>query len=333
MIKKVINYLKEDIKVNYINYIVLIFVILLLTVKFDYYVYSPGSLVDLTDRIKVDNSYNQKGSFNLTYVTARSGIIPNILLSHIIPSWDLIDLNTQRVENESEDEILQRDKVYLRETSYDAIIAAFDEANIEYKVKSIDVTVTLVYDLADTDLKVGDVIKKINEVEIHNFNELKDEISKYKENDNIKIEVIRDNKTKECYSNLKKEKDRVIIGVSLAELKEIETNPKVEYVFKDNESGSSRGLMCALDIYNKITEFDLTKGRIISGTGSIDEKGNVGAIDGVKYKLAGAVKKKASIFIVPKDNYEEAIKIKKEKNYNIEIIMADTLHNVIEKLK
>ena len=91
--------------------------------------------------------------------------------------------------------------------------------------------------------------------------------------------------------------------------------------------------MCALDIYNKITEFDLTKGRKISGTGTINEKGEVGAIDGVKYKLAGAVKKKANIFIVPKDNYDEAIKLKKKYNYNIEIILADNLHNVIEKLK
>ena len=91
--------------------------------------------------------------------------------------------------------------------------------------------------------------------------------------------------------------------------------------------------MCALDIYNKITDFDLTRGRKISGTGSIDEDGVVGSIDGVKYKLIGAVKDKSDIFIVPKDNYEEALKIKKDNNYNIEIIEADTLTNVIEKLK
>ena len=61
--------------------------------------------------------------------------------------------------------------------------------------------------------------------------------------------------------------------------------------------------------------------------------GNVGEISGVKYKLAGAVKKDADIFIVPTANYKEAIKLKNENNYNIEIIEADTLENVIEKLK
>ena len=91
--------------------------------------------------------------------------------------------------------------------------------------------------------------------------------------------------------------------------------------------------MCALDIYNKITDYDLTKGRIISGTGVIDEKGKVGAIDGVKYKLIGAVKKKADVFIVPNDNYDEAVKVKNENKYDIKIIKADNLHDVIEELK
>ena len=91
--------------------------------------------------------------------------------------------------------------------------------------------------------------------------------------------------------------------------------------------------MCALEIYNRITDYDLTKGEIIAGTGSIEADGTVGEIDGVKYKLKGAIKNKAKVFIVPSGNYDEAIKIKKEKNYDIEIIKADNLHNVIEKLK
>ncbi len=333
MIEKIKKYIINDIKHNYKYYLCLIFILLLFVIKFDYYVYSPGSLVDLTDRIKVENSYNSKGSFNLTYVTARPGNIPNILLSKIISTWDLVNLDNIRVENESEEEIVERDKVFLKETSYDAIIAAFKAANKEYKIDSIDLTISYVFDMANTNLKVGDIIKKVNNIEINTFEDLKNEINKYKEKDNIKIEVLRNNKVVECYSILQKENDRLIIGVTLAELKNITTNPKIEYIFKDNESGSSRGLMCALDIYNKITEFDLTKGRKISGTGSIDENGNVGEIEGVKYKLSGAVKNNSDIFIVPSKNYKEALNLKEKNNYDIEIIEADTLVNVIEKLK
>ena len=313
--------------------IILVLLTLLFTYNLDYYVYSPGDLEDLSDRIVIDNSYKSKGSFNLTYVTARDGNIPNILLSYIMPSWDLIKLDERRVSNESRDEITNRDKIYLKETSYDAIIAAFSEAGLEYSVKSIDVVITYVLDEADTNLKTGDIIKSINGIKINNFDDLANEKLKYKTGDKLKVVVNRDNKEVECYTNLYEKDDTVMIGVMLAELKDVETNPKVEYVFKDNESGASRGLMCALDIYNKITEFDLTKGRKIAGTGSIDENGKVGSISGIKYKLIGAVKSKADIFIVPEENYDEALKLKNEKHYKIELIKADTLHNVIEYLK
>ena len=333
MIKKILNYFKEELKTNYKFYIVYIVLLSLLFINFNYYVYSPGGLEDLTDRIEVSDSYDSKGSFNLTYVTSRAGNIYNILLSYILPSWDLVSVKDSQIENESTSEVVERNQIYLRQTSYDAIIAAFNEANIDYEVKNVNVTVTFVYDNSNTDIKTGDIIKEINGVKINNYEELSNEMSKYKENDKINFKVLRDNKEIDAYAILKKENDRVIVGMYLAELKDVVTNPSVKYIFKDNESGSSRGLMCALDIYNKITEFDLTKGDIIAGTGVIYEDGSVGSIDGVKYKLKGAVKNKVKVFIVPSENYDEAVKLKKEHNYDIEIIEADNLHNVIEKLK
>lgn len=332
MIKKFKKYIINDFKMNYKFYIGLICIMFLFIIKFDYYIYTPGSLVDLTNRIKVENSYPSEGTFNLTYVTARPANIPNIVLSYIIPTWDLVSMDDMRIENESEKEIVNRDKIHLKETSYNAIIAAFDEAGIDYSIDSTDVVVTYIYDDADTNIKVGDSIKKINNVSISSFKELKEEVQKYKENERITLEVQRDNKVVECYAVLFKEEDNVLIGVTLSELKNITTNPNVEYIFKDNESGSSRGLLCALDIYNKITPFDLTKGKTIAGTGVIYDDGSVGAIDGVKYKLKGAVKKHADVFIVPSKNYEEAISLKEKYNYDIEIIEADNLHNVILKL-
>jgi len=330
---RILKYIINDIKKYYKTYIVYILVLSTFFIELDYYIYSPGGLISLNDRIIVDNGYESEGSFNLTYVSSKKGILPIVLLSYIIPSWDLEPIEESRIENESTDEIIKRNQIYLKETSYDAIISAFDEANIKYEIENIDVTVTYVYDEADTDLKVGDIIKSIDGVKVDNFDKIKLIFSTYKEKEKINIKVQRDDKIIDCYAILYKQDNNLIIGIHLSELKNIITNPSVEYIFKDSESGSSRGLLCALEIYNKITKFDLTKGDVISGTGTIDENGIVGAIDGVKYKLKGAVKKGADVFIVPTDNYEEALKIKKDNKYDIEIIEADNLHNVIEKLK
>jgi len=69
------------------------------------------------------------------------------------------------------------------------------------------------------------------------------------------------------------------------------------------------------------------------GTGTISLDGTVGEIAGVKYKLAGAVRKKADVFLVPSKNYEEAIKLKEKNNYDITIIEASNFSEVIEALK
>ena len=91
--------------------------------------------------------------------------------------------------------------------------------------------------------------------------------------------------------------------------------------------------MLSLAIYNAITEEDITKGKTIVGTGTIDILGNVGKIDGVKYKILGAVKNKADLFICPKDNYDEAMKVKKEHNLNINIISVETFDEAINYLE
>ena len=333
MIKRLKKYIINDIKRNYKFYIGLFLIMALFLVRFDYVIYTPGSLENLKDRIKVEPSYESKGSMNLTYVTSIPATIPNMLLSLIIPNWDIEDLDDMKIEDESEKEIEQRDKIYLKGTSYDAIIAAFKEANINYEITSVDVTITYVYKFAKSDLKTSDVIKTINGVKITDFDMIKEEVNKYEVGDILKINVLRNNKIIECSAQLVEHNDNKVIGVALEELKNIKTNPKVEFVFKNNESGSSRGLMCALEIYNRITEYDITHGDIISGTGVIDENGKVGAIGGVKYKLKGAVNKHAKVFIVPSDNYEEAMSLKNKYNYNIEIIEADSLSNVIDVLK
>ena len=333
MIKRIKKYIINDIKRNYKFYIGLFLIMALFLVRFDYVIYTPGSLENLNDRIIVTPSNESKGSMNLTYVTSIPANIPNMLLSLIIPNWDIESLNNMRVEDESEKEIENRDKIYLKDTSYDAVIAAFKEANMKYEITNVDVTITYIYNIARTNLKVGDVIKTINGVKITSFNSLINEVNKYEVGEKLIINVLRNNKIIECEATIVLEENKKMIGISLAELKNIKTNPEVKFVFKNNESGSSRGLMCALEIYNRITKYDITKGDIISGTGVIDENGNVGSIGGVKYKLKGAVNKHAKVFIVPSDNYEEAISLKNKYKYDIEIIKADTLKNVIKALR
>lgn len=70
--------------------------------------------------------------------------------------------------------------------------------------------------------------------------------------------------------------------------------------------GPSAGMMFALAIVDKLTPEDLTGGGHVAGTGTIDPSGAVGAIGGIRQKLAGARGAGATLFLMPDVHCEEA---------------------------
>ena len=111
-----------------------------------------------------------------------------------------------------------------------------------------------------------------------------------------------------------------------------ETPDDLNINFRSGEGGSSGGLVLALGIYSEITDTDILKGRNIAGTGTIDIDGTIGEIDGIKYKIAGAVRNKMDVVLVSPYNYEEAKQVVKENNYNIEIVCVKTFEEAINYL-
>ncbi|OJF16189.1 YlbL family protein [Couchioplanes caeruleus] len=76
----------------------------------------------------------------------------------------------------------------------------------------------------------------------------------------------------------------------------------------DEIGGPSAGLMFTLGIIDKLTPADLTGGRIIAGTGAIDDSGAVAPIGGIPQKLIGAKAAGAKLFLVPEGNCAEAVR-------------------------
>ncbi|HEX2026453.1 MAG TPA: PDZ domain-containing protein [Nitriliruptorales bacterium] len=70
--------------------------------------------------------------------------------------------------------------------------------------------------------------------------------------------------------------------------------------------GSSAGLMLALTVYELFGPSDLTRGRVIAGTGTVTLDGRVGPIGGVVEKVVGAHLTGAGIFLAPAEQLKEA---------------------------
>lgn len=329
MINKIYDKIKSFIKDNYIFIILLIITLFMFYYETPNMIYRGGGTIDLKDRIEVDNEYMQKGTISMSYVQMSKATPITQILSYIIPSWDLEktddDLNYEKT--------IEISKEFLNTGIDNAIISALSSANKEVNIKKEYTRVIYVLEKSKSDIKVGDEIYKINDKEVSSFEDITEYIDSLNENDNITLHVKNNGKDYKRYAILYKDDDDLLkMGIVFTRAYEYDAEIPVKINMKDNESGSSGGLMMALQIYNALTEEDITKGLNIVGTGSINVDGIVSEIDGVKYKLLAASKKKADIFFCPVDNYEEAIKIKENKKLNIEVIKVETLNDAINYL-
>lgn len=96
--------------------------------------------------------------------------------------------------------------------------------------------------------------------------------------------------------------------------------------------GPSAGLLFSLGIIDKLDSAgaDLTGGRTIAGTGTIDAAGKVGAVGGVSLKTQAAKRDGATVFLVPKDECSDA---KAELPKGLRLIPVTTLKGAVGALE
>lgn len=334
MFKKIFTWLKELIVEEYKFIIFMVVSTILFLFPVNYYIIIGGDISDISKRVSVASGYESEGSFNICFVSELNGRLGPYLLSYVIPGWERESANDYKYDDEeSIEDISFRSHLDLISSNSNAIKWAYKLANKSYE--EIDTKVYIISVMKDyNDFKVGDQITEVDRVKINNNSDVSECISKHKENDVIDIKVIRKNKEKVIKSKIYKEEDRLILGIYVQEVSSYKTDPEVTIKFKSMEQGPSAGLITSLSIYDQLTKDDLTKSLKIAGTGTIEKDGSIGSIGGVKFKLAGAVSKKADVFLVPAgENYKEAIKYKKKNNYDIKIIGVSNLEEAILELE
>ena len=329
MLNKIYDKIKKIIYENYIYLILLLVIVTIFYLPLPYYIDAPGGLIDVSERLEVEDGYKINGSLNLAYISEFKANIPTIIYALFNKDWDIIKKEDVIADNETIEENDYRNHLLLEEANQNAIMVAFDKANLDYEVNNRKINIIYIYEQSDTDLKIGDQIIEVNGVEVSSKEEVLNEINK---SDNIKFKVINDGITYERYANKVMIDDNKLVGIMVCETKDVIPSKEVNINFKKSESGPSGGFMMSLSIYDLLTEDDLTKGLKIVGTGTIDEFGNVGVIGGVSYKIKAAVKENADIFFVPTENYEEAKNTVLEDNLDIELIEIKHIDDAIEYL-
>lgn len=336
MLDKLFNYIKIFIKEEYKFIIILLLLFVLFNYPVNYYIITGGGISDISSRVKVTDKNKSKGSFNISYVEELEGTLFTYGLSYLIPSWERDSTDNYKYNKEEKlSDIEFRNELDLDSANGNATYWAYTLANKNITRTSSKIYVILVDDdKYKNKLKVQDEILSIDNKSYDNIEDYKNYIQTKKVGDYVDIYVKRKNIKKHVKCSIYSSQNRKIIGVGLQVVNKYKTKPPVKIKFKSSESGPSGGLITTLEIYNQLTKKDLTHGRVIAGTGTIESNGKIGEIGGVKYKLLGATKGGAEYFLVPSgSNYKEAIKYKKEKKLDIKIIEVKDIKSTIKKLE
>lgn len=334
MITKVYEKVKQFIKENKIFFLVMFLITVISYVPLPYYIYAPGGLVDVSERFSIEDSHSSKGSFHMAYVSEYSATVPIYLLALLKDDWDITKKGEVVASNETEEESMIRNKYLLEEANQDAVVNAFTYANKSYEITEEKLYITYIDEKADTQLKINDQILKVDGKKVDSKENLQTYLQAKEAGSVAVFEVLRNEKKETVTGKMFRVDGTIKIGIMITSQRTLKTDPKITFEFKESESGPSGGLMMSLAIYNQLIEEDITKGRKIAGTGTIDAQGNVGQIGGIEYKIMGAEKENADIFFAPSGkNYQDAKKIAEERDYHVKVIEIKTFDDALRALE
>lgn len=333
MLIKLYEEIKKIIKENYKFLLLLLITFFICTIEFPYYIEAPGGIIDIQERIEIENAYESEGTLNMAYVSEYKATLPTILISKIKKDWKLVK-KEEITQNTTSEADYFRNHILLVEANQNAIKVAYQKAGLKIQESNQKVLVTYVYKGAETDIQIADEIININNEPITSKQDIQETLKNVSIKEKIDILVQHEGQQIHRTAELIELDNAYILGIVVSETSDIETTPNIEFHFQNSESGPSGGLMMSLAIYNALTKEDITHGKKIVGTGTIDKEGNVGQIDGVEYKLQAAIKEKADIFLVPGgENYIVAKQLQQKNNYPIEIVPIKTFDDALTYLK
>ncbi|GGJ86842.1 hypothetical protein GCM10007063_06700 [Lentibacillus kapialis] len=311
--------------------------------KLPYYIYKPGGADALNPIVEVEGGNKSEGDMHLVTVRGGQATPVQYLWAKILPNQDILPLNKVRPEGVSEDEYFHAQLQMMESSQEASTVVAYKAANEDISIDYNGVYVVSVVEEmpAEEVLNTGDRIVGIDGRSIDESSDLVEYVENKQAGDTITVNVVRDEKKFEKDITLKPfpEADgKVGIGIQLVTDRSVEVNPEVNFSSGDI-GGPSAGLMFSLEIYDQLTEEDLTKGYQIAGTGEVNYQGDVLRIGGAEKKVIAADQEGCDIFFAANNdeaehsNYEEALKTAEEIGTDMEIVPVKSFDDALQYLQ
>ncbi len=293
----------------------------------------PGPLFDVLgtyqekDVIEVSGapSYKTFGKMNMTTVSVSGGPYTELSGAEAFYGWLAFDGNRSLVvptdalyPHVSHEQATAATGAQMADSQTQAKVAAMRQLKMAVTEK-VQVLSTVEGSPAASVLKADDRIVKVGEKQIETLTDVPKAVNA-SNGSPIDVTVERGGKQQTFKLTPVRASDdsRWILGAGLKQSYDLPA--QVQYNL-DGVGGPSAGLMLALGTVDKLSEGTLLADEdaggdpyrsYVSGTGTIDANGNVGAIGGIKYKILATGRYGARYFLAPKENCDSVLKMQEQ---------------------
>lgn len=304
-----------------------------------YVVESPGPSLNVLgeyegkDIVSVENRDGaaSEGELRMTTVSVQGSPGYDIPLAGVMSAWFDRDRSIMPVEalypddTDAEDNSLMN-TVEMNGSQQEAIAAALAKQGISYSTTTIVAGVRSDGAAANR-LEPGDVVLTVNGQQVTDVASAGEAIGRTPRGQKVNVTVRRKGEEKSFALTPRYEGERALVGIVLS--RGFEFPVKVNFAL-DGIGGPSAGMIFALAIYDEMTPGDLTGGKKIAGTGTIDEQGTVGPIGGIRQKMIGARSDGAEYFLAPAANCDEVTGHIPE---GLQVVKIDSLSDAINSVE
>lgn len=275
-------------------------------IKLPYYIFGPGAAVDLNGVIDVAGHSPPPGSLFLTDVNVLPGRPAYYAAAKILPGFEIVkreELVPASMTDAQLDTALVDD---MKESQMTAEVVAERAAGLHVPSRAaVVVDRVLPKTPAASCLHADDKIIAVDGKRVDSIGSVTDATKTRPAGSAFHFSVVRGPERLNAVCRTATIAGRPRFGMTVSFDPGAYAVPiPVKYDVHDI-NGSSAGLMFALQIYRTLTGRDLGPAHMIAGTGVLELDGNVDPIEGTREKVEAAKRAGATVFLVPKQNYDE----------------------------
>ncbi|SHM87337.1 SepM family pheromone-processing serine protease [Gracilibacillus kekensis] len=323
--------------------IALVCIFLFFSYQLPYYIHKPGHADPLNPVVAVEGGFESEGDMHLVTIQGGRATPFQYLMALMRDYYDILPVENVLPDDMTDQEYRELQLMMMEDSQESSKVVAYEAANQEIEIEYEGVyVVSVVEDMpAEGVLQPEDEIIKIDQQKINEAKDLIDYVTGKQAGDKIELTIRREDQTIEkeiTLQALEQLDGQPGIGISLVTNRSVSVSPELQFSSGDI-GGPSAGLMFSLEIYDQLTERDMTKGHQVAGTGEVDYQGNVGRIGGVDKKVVAADRAGCDIFFAPNENgragsnYEIAKKVANDIGTDMKIVPVDHFDEAVKYLE